>query len=179
MVKRRRWLVFFGEGCGPAWWKPFLRRGFCHVSAAAYFVEQERWVYVDAGFSGLAVEVHRPSEFEGRLAQLIRDSSVILRVPAAARRTMPPRGWWCVGLVKALLGIHCRALLPYQLYRHLLRDGAEIVEVPVGQLSQAEDRSAAGGPAGDGVSQSGTAARRAGQTSGDAGSACDRDAAAA
>lgn len=133
---RRLWLCFFSQGQGSAWWKRFLPYGFCHVSAAAWYVEAERWVFVDATRAGVTIEVWRADDFNARLGLLIRDSHAILRVPSADEPIFPPRAWWCVGMVKALLGYRTRALLPHQLYRHLLQKGAEIVEVSSGQLHQ-------------------------------------------
>src|SRR5688572_1913903 len=108
------WLVFFGPGQGWEWWKALLRPGFCHVSAAAWNVEAERWVWVDASRAGVTIEVWGAEAFSARLGLLMRDSTVILRVPSAEQRDMHPLSWGCVGMVKALLGIKSSALLPHQ-----------------------------------------------------------------
>lgn len=114
--RRRLWLVFFS-------------RNFKHVSAASYYVDQNRWVYVDAVRSGLVIEVNDPDEFGGRMTQLVRDSESILRFPAAFERTRAPISWFCTGAVKSLLGIKSCALWPRQLHRHLLKMGAERVNL--------------------------------------------------
>lgn len=131
--KRRLWLVFFSKNFG-------------HVSAASFYADQNRWVYVDAVRTALVVEVAEPDEFGGRLQQLINDSEAILRFPAAADRKRAPFSFFCVGAVKSLLGIRCCALWPRGLYRHLLRMGAERVtpENPTHESNEYED--AAGRP---------------------------------
>ena len=125
--KRRLWLVFF-SGIKDAWWHRFLCPGFYHVSAASWYADTQRWVYVDATRRGLVVELWEAETFGGRLGQLIRDSSVILRMPSAESRAMTPLSAHCVGTVKALLGIRSCALSPRMLFRHLVHLGAEMVE---------------------------------------------------
>ncbi len=130
---RRLWLIFFKKG---GW----------HVSAASYYADVGVWVYVDAVRTGLVVEVWPPERFGDRLAQLLDSSEAVLRMPSAVDRKRPPFSWWCVGAVKALLGVRSRALLPRQLYRHLLNNGAEcvVIEGADGQLFQTASSSSAG-----------------------------------
>lgn len=125
---RRLWLICFCEGNGRQWWKPFLKPGYRHVSAASYYADVERWVYLDPTHRGLEIEIWKPDEFGARLGQLARDSTLILRMPSATERTMPPLSWWCVGAVKAVLGLHASAVTPYGLATFLMSRGAEIVE---------------------------------------------------
>jgi hypothetical protein len=126
----RLWLVFFGEADGAPWWSRFLAPGFRHVTAAAWFDDQQRWVLIDPTRRGTVVLIYRQDQFGGRFQQLMDSSSVVLRVVAKRSRTATPFGWWCTGSVKALLGVRCRALSPAALYRHLLRNGAETVKMP-------------------------------------------------
>lgn len=129
-VRRRLWLVFFGNSAA-YWWSRFLKPGFRHVSAASWYAEEQRWVFVDPTSRGLIVEIRTAEEMDGRLGQLIRDSSAILRVAGRTdQRGMPLLSWYCVGTVKSLLGLRSCALLPYSLYAHLLSIGAEAVDVP-------------------------------------------------
>ena len=129
--KPRLWLVCFTNGDGHAWWDRLLRPGFRHVCAASYYADVGAWVLVDSTRTGLVVEVVPPDGFDGRMAQLVRDSAAILRVPSAEGRSRAEfHAGWCVGTVKSLLGLNSRALAPFGLYRHLLAIGAEVVEIP-------------------------------------------------
>jgi hypothetical protein len=125
--RRRLWLIAFSEGTGRQWWKPLLKPGYRHVCAASYFADMERWLYIDPTYRGLEIEMWKPEDFGARLEQMARDSTLILRVPSATDRNMPPLSWFCVGAVKALLGLPTVAVTPWQLSRQLLGMGAETV----------------------------------------------------
>lgn len=126
----RMWLVFFGDAEGSPWWARFLAPGYRHVTACAWFDDQQRWVYFNPARTGTVILLYREDEFGGRFTQLVNSSSLVLRVVAKHSRTATPFGWWCTGAVKALLGVRCRALRPRSLAAHLLRHGAEIVAAP-------------------------------------------------
>lgn len=155
----RLWLVCFSDSRA-TWWSPFLATGFRHVSAAAWYEEAQRWVYVDPTRRGLVVEIWTEDEFGRRLGQLMHDSTVILRVPSRRdMQAMPGFTWWCVGSIKALLGIRARALVPRGLYRHLLTIGAETVEYERPNVEAVQDSEAAAGrPGGHALAQSGASA---------------------
>lgn len=129
-IRRRLWLVFFHEAEGAPWWSRFLQPGYRHVSAAAWFDDQERWVYVNPARTGTVIHLYREDEFDGRLGQLMEDSALVLRIPSIEARRSTPFGWWCTGAIKALLGVRGGALSPWRLSRHLLRHGAETVPIP-------------------------------------------------
>lgn len=126
----RTWLVFFSDPAEGAWWSPLLRRGYRHVSAAAWYDRERRWVYFDPTRRGLSIELWRAKDFDGRLGEIALRSALILRVRGRFERGAMPPTFWCVGAVKALLGVRSRALLPATFARHLLANGAEIVTVP-------------------------------------------------
>lgn len=128
----RLWIVFFSDGDAPAWWVRFLKPGFRHVSAAAYYPEQYRWVYFNPTWRGTVIEVYANDEFDARLGQMAMMSGAVLRFRSRYDRSRPPALWYCVGAVKALLGLRSCALVPTQMHRHLLAHGAEPVEVPSG-----------------------------------------------
>lgn len=130
VVIDRLWLVFFGEAEGAPWWARLLPAGYRHVAACAWFDEQQRWVYFNPTRRGTVILLYREEEFGGRFTQLMNSSSCVLRVRSTLARGATPFGWWCTGAVKALLGARSRALLPHQLRDHLLRHGAEVVEMP-------------------------------------------------
>jgi hypothetical protein len=127
----RLWLVFFGEAKDEPWWARWLTApGYRHVAACAWFEDQERWVYYNPTRTGTVILLYRDEEFGGRFQQLLDSSALVLRVVARQSRRSTPFGWWCTGAVKALLGSRSRALAPRSLARHLLRHGAEVVEMP-------------------------------------------------
>jgi hypothetical protein len=123
----RLWLVFFGEGEGGSWWEWVTAPGYRHITACAWFAEQERWVYFNPTRRGTVILLYRDNEFGARFEHLLTTSSCVLRVRATQTRTSTPFGWWCTGAIKALLGTRCRALSPRALRDHLLRHGAEQV----------------------------------------------------
>lgn len=126
----RLWLVFFGEAEGAPWWSRFLSPGYRHVTACAWFDDQQRWVYFNPTRRGTVILLYRDEEFGGRFTQLMASSSLVLRVVARQARAATPFGWWCTGAIKALLGANTRALSPAGLARHLLRHGAVAVDQP-------------------------------------------------
>lgn len=126
----RLWLVFFGEAEGAPWWSRFLSPGYRHVTACAWYDDQQRWVYFNPTRRGLVILLYREDEFGGRFTQLMNSSSCVLRVTSTQSRSSTPFGWWCTGAVKALLGVRSRALSPRSLRDHLLRHGAEPLHMP-------------------------------------------------
>lgn len=123
------WLVFFTEG-PPGWWRWMTRPGFRHVCAMGFDAKRGVWIVVNPERAGLDVICIRDDEEADRyLDHLMRQAGPhVLRVATKRERTVSPAVVSCVGVVKALLGIRCRALAPYALYRHLLATGAEPVE---------------------------------------------------
>lgn len=132
---RRLWLVFFGEAKGAYWWTRLFRLGFRHVSAAAYYADRRHWVYFDPARPGTTIRLLTEDEWGAPFAALLQTCKVV-RFKGRYDRQSSPATWFCVGSIKALLGIESRAFTPYQLYRDLLRQGGEeaslCVEEPSG-----------------------------------------------
>jgi hypothetical protein len=131
----RLWLVFFTEPDSPAWWARALRPGFRHCFAVSYYADQERWVEFNPSRTGTVIRLWHKDEFGPRLGQLLEGSTAVLRVASRADRCNAPPMAWCVGEVKALLGIRCAALTPWGLYHALLARGAEVVGDGAGRYS--------------------------------------------
>lgn len=148
VVIDRMWLVFFGEATDEPWWARFLRPGYRHVAACAWFADQQRWVYYNPARTGTVILLYREDEFGGRFQQLVNSSSLILRVRSSQTRDTTPFGWWCTGAVKALLGIRARlAMTPFALARYLQDHGAEAVLMPcVADVTATSPPSAHDGP---------------------------------
>jgi hypothetical protein len=127
---KREWLIFFSECRSTAWWARVFRPGWRHVAAAAYFAGAERWLYFDPVAPGLHVDVDDGEAFHARYEHLMRTSTAVLRFASQHERGAMPATFFCVGAIKALVGIRSRALSPRALYRDLLARGAEIVKAP-------------------------------------------------
>jgi hypothetical protein len=160
---RRSWLIFFSEG-EPGFWRFFTRRGFRHVDAAAYFADQDRWVFIIPERKRLVVEVKRPDEAGHRLAHMRNNATAAVRFNGQEARRFAPIGVGCVGIVKGMLGIKSRALVPFQLYADLLRQGAEVIDVPIFHAGTPTGR-----PGSSETARGGGATREAGPDQGSAG----------
>lgn len=129
-MTERLWLVFWSEPDRPAWWARFLRPGFRHVYAVSWFADQQRWVYFDPSRFRTAIHLFDEAQAHDAMTRLMAPATAILRVASRADRLNAPTFPWCVGQVKALLGLRSRALTPYALYRDLLARGADVVRDP-------------------------------------------------
>ena len=132
----RAYLIFFGEGDARAWWDVFTRTGFRHVCAAGFDPESDRWVFVDPHRRGMDVLVLPEEDATSRLGVWATAASAVLRVEVGRERAAMPAVFGCVGAIKALIGHRSRALSPFGLHRHLLRHGAERIEVPSGNVAR-------------------------------------------
>lgn len=126
----RLWLVCFCDADSPAWWARVLRPGFRHVFAVSYYADQERWVEFNPSRIGTVIRLWRQDEFGPRLGVLLETSTAVLRVASRADRGNAPPMAWCVGEVKALLGVRCAAVTPWGLYRDLRARGVDVVKAP-------------------------------------------------
>lgn len=116
-----RAIVIFSDGGEPAHPLGFLlRRGFEHCCVAVQ--TGDYWVLLDGERGVPVVNVIAPASFD--LAKYYRDAD--LTVVETEQRGQPLRSPFllnnCVGLVKAVLCIRSRAITPYALYRHLLKE---------------------------------------------------------
>lgn len=123
----RLWLVFFSDPVGTHWWARFFKRGYRHVSAACWYDLEQRWVYFNPARNGINIQLFSGEQGWELFGQLMTTSTIALRVRSEFDRRNTPAAWYCVGAIKALLGIRSRALSPFQLRDHLLQRGAELV----------------------------------------------------
>jgi hypothetical protein len=135
----RLWQVFFSDPQASGFWRWFTRPGFRHVAAAAYYADQDRWVFVQPARHRLEVMVLRPEEATRFLGELIERATVVLQVEGREDRRFMPAMFGCVGALQALLGISGPCVAPYGLYRHLLANGAKVIasKEPARELSEA------------------------------------------
>jgi hypothetical protein len=124
------WLIAFLDGEGdPRWWHYFLKPGFRHCLAFGF--DGRCWLQVDCMLNLLDVRSFANAEMTLVLEILASHDAVIL---AARRRSVvshaTPRAFvYCVSTVKHLLGLRSKALTPYFLYRALLRQGAQVIDL--------------------------------------------------
>lgn len=163
IVLRRAWTIFFSEG-DPGFWRYFTRPGFRHVEAAAFYADENRWVFVIPSRRRLLVEVKKPEDAGPYLSAMMANCTVAVRFNGQELRNYAPLGAGCVGTVKGLCGIKSRALWPGGLLRDLLAQGAEIVHGnPVFQAGNPARRPGSGETA-----RAGAGACEAGPDQGDA-----------
>jgi hypothetical protein len=110
----RLWLIFFASPRGVSCW----------------YASEERWVVFNPTRCGIVIRLYGRDEFGAPLAAFLDESVAVLRVVSRYERGTPPAMPWCVGQVKALLGIRSWAMTPLGLYRDLRARGAEVVEPP-------------------------------------------------
>ena len=121
------WIVAFIGGDGP-WWHFPLRRGFRHVLALRYISELKCWVLFEPAFEGIRVEAMSAARVNDLIAEVWRNEGRFLRVVAGEHVIRRPLFFCsCVTAMKRVLRVGGCALSPWQLYRYLLRNGAQPV----------------------------------------------------
>jgi hypothetical protein len=128
-MDERVYLLFFGDTPRRAWWANFLRPGFRHIAAMSYHADAERWVYVDPALRWTVIRILTQEPAGRQIAVLLEQSTAVLRMASRPGRGGAPAFPWCVGQIKALIGVRTWALTPWQLYRSLIRRGAEHVDI--------------------------------------------------
>jgi hypothetical protein len=103
----------------------FLLGRFRHVSAFTYIPGVGAWIMVDCQWGGMRIA------FIPRLAVLVAYTSGCTVVkfdrhyqPFALASRL---GYYCVPAIKQLLGLSCVAATPDGLYRHLIKNGGELI----------------------------------------------------
>lgn len=99
-------------------------RWFGHVSA--FGCDGGVWVHVNPTLSDIEVRVMSPRDFDAWIADFAARAEV-WRIAAAGRTSLVCPGFWCVGVVKRLVGLRSGALSPAGLRRDIVRAGASRV----------------------------------------------------
>ena len=98
---------------------------FRHVSAFTYIPGVGAWIMVDCQWGGMRIA------FIPRLAVLVaytRGCAVVKFDRRYERFALASRfGFYCVPAIKQLLGLSCVAATPDALYRHLIKNGGELI----------------------------------------------------
>lgn len=103
------------------WKKRWAKPGFHHVSLAGFDPDGSAWIIIEAHKWG--IECRAKSALYG-FEDILTEHRPTTWLPVRRSRSLDEtttRGpITCVSVVKAVLGERCRAITPYQLYRHLL-----------------------------------------------------------
>lgn len=99
-----------------------------HCFAFRYDPGADVWLLVNPGAFATITKIMRPRVFD-RWIRLVARRAYILRL-GSARSPSLGLGFWCVGVVKKLVGARSSALSPAGLKRDLERSGAIRVFVP-------------------------------------------------
>lgn len=119
------WNVVFLAGPREAWWDGLTDPRFRHVCAFGYDPHNDSWIIVDPRRSHMQVS---PVDDAGLGAWLAEARPRITDIRQAevrnAERRWPWAGFWCVAIVKQLIGSNSGAFTPHGLWRELVREQA-------------------------------------------------------
>lgn len=121
------WAVVFSKDSNSPIWKRICPGEYKHVSLLRYSARADTWLYIDLNFGGVDVIVG-PGDTEAieAITTAIGDAD-ILTFPVERTAPVVIRAMFnCVQFVKHALGVRAITVLtPDQLYRHLLKNGAD------------------------------------------------------
>ncbi len=122
------WYVVFGQDSRAFWLDKILHPGFRHVMVFGWVPGRNLWLVYDVSLGRTTVGVVGKAEIEQWIGWARTRGHVLAWRNKRVRREVRWRaGFWCVPAIKHLLGLRCVALTPRQLYRWMLRNGAERV----------------------------------------------------
>lgn len=123
----RQWHVVFLAGPRRRWWDWLCKPDFRHVLMFAWCDLAKVWVIVDSRQDGLRIRM-LPDGNDFYLEKALWDhtGATYIRCDAESSTDIRHRlGFWCVPVVKNILGQGGGALRPEALYRNLLKSGAK------------------------------------------------------
>lgn len=123
------WFVVFSDRGAVTWWQKLLRPGFRHCWLFGWDEAAGRWLVVDPAFGGAYVRA-ADDRAAGLIWAELRQGryTVLLARRGDAVIARPRMLLTCVSAVVAVLGVRACAFTPWGLYRHLLRQRAEVVQ---------------------------------------------------
>jgi hypothetical protein len=126
MILPGTWLVCFYDPVTPSWHARFARKGFGHCNVAGFIPEIEKWMIADWSAQGLATYLLESEAMTPIFAALSLHGKVLaVDVPRRRPKFLPvPRIFYCVPLVKQVIGLRSGALTPYGLFCVLRARGA-------------------------------------------------------
>lgn len=119
---QRAWVVFSGQTDVP--WLKMLKPGFRHCFVLLN--DGRSWVTVDPMLNHTDVQIHyAPPDFDLPRWLKGRGQTVVsASLDHSRKRPAPWALFTCVEAVKRVLGLRARFIMtPWQLYRHLTREG--------------------------------------------------------
>lgn len=125
------WYIVFKTKTPREWLNrvPFLR--FRHVMCFGYVAAADTWVFFDTSLTNAATALVPNAAVTPYIDWVCMDAGV-LKMPAGERTHYSPFGRICTAQVALICGIRCCALRPGALWRHCLRNNAEIIQEPPG-----------------------------------------------
>jgi len=124
--KPTRWILAFHRTTESRLVRLLAWGRYKHITAIAYIGEVDHWVFLDWRFATIDVIVARGVEAD-RLMNHFTEHADVLGIEPREVRSGFRVGWWCVPLIKHLVGIRGGALRPDALWRDCIRQGAEII----------------------------------------------------
>lgn len=122
-VSPESWTLVFDRAASSRW-LGFLAFGrLKHVRAFAYVPFLHVWVFYDPHFWGTEIVIAADGEAANRMIGKWITNADLLRMPRSSSG-LPRFGFWCVPMIKSLIGFRSWALRPDALYRACVRSGA-------------------------------------------------------
>lgn len=132
IVQPRSWTLVFNREASSRWFGALVPGRYKHVRAYAYVPFLHVWVFYDPDFRGTDIIVAADGEPAKRLiaSWTVKADLMMMRVTDA--RARPRIGFWCVPMIKSLIGLRSSALRPDGLWADCLANGGEPFESPDG-----------------------------------------------
>lgn len=124
-----KWIICFCESENIGIWKLFTkhRKGFSHVFAVKFDVENKIWTKYEFTTHGFRFENYKDEQADD-LFNTMMEYWTCLDVEVKHKPIYMPRLMYCVSFIKHIVGLNkFWVLTPYQLYCELLKDGAQIM----------------------------------------------------
>jgi hypothetical protein len=120
------WLIVFMPRNQIDMWTLFTwhRKNFDHCLALRYDPVAAVWLHVEWSSHGLYCEPITQTEVDLILARCVMDNWPCLKYHTKVYYHMPIFGYYCVNVIKHLVGLKSWSVTPYQLYCALKKRGA-------------------------------------------------------
>lgn len=126
VIEPDTWILVFHRR-SPYWWVRLLACGrYKHVSAFAWLAPLRAWLVYDVTLDGTRlVLLPESGNAIDRLTAMTADADLLV-MPRRVRKSYPFLApFYCVPVVKHLIGLRSGALLPIALWRDCLANGAK------------------------------------------------------
>lgn len=120
-----KWIICFCESENIGLWRLFTRnrKGFSHVFAVQYDVDNETWHSYEFSTHGFRFRHYKDKEADILFVNMMEHWTCV-EINAEDKPIYMPRLMYCVSFVKHILSVNkFWVLTPYQLYCELLKNG--------------------------------------------------------